>query len=382
MRFAEIIGQEEIKQQLRRSVADNRIPHARLFYGPQGVGKLQLALAYAQYLACTNKTDGDSCGKCPACLQYQKLQHPDLHLIFPIVKSDKSDICDTYINQFRELCMNKTYFRLDDWYAALGSENKQGLIYENESAEILRKLSLRSFGDGYRVVIIWLPEKMNDVSANKMLKILEEPPEKTLFILVSEQPERLLPTILSRVQQIRVPRLTDEEITDAIFSLRPDISFSDANSIAHVAAGSWLNAVNILSEDDGNDSNLERFDSLMENAIAIGKSRDNYQSLIELKQWSEGTAALTRETQKNFLVFAERLLRELFVSNYGIERLNYLYPREKNLQQKLSAFVTSNNVEQIMNLFDSAQRQIEQNGNSKIVFFDLCLQLIVFLKKS
>lgn len=382
MRFAEVIGQEEIKHQLLQSVAENRIAHAQMFYGPRGVGKLQLALAYAQYLACQNPTAEDSCGVCPACLQYQKLQHPDLHLVFPIVKNDKSDICDTYINQFRELCIRKKYFQLDDWYAALGSENKQGLIYENESSEILRKLSLKSFGNGYRVVIIWLPEKMNEVSANKMLKILEEPPEKTLFLLVSEQPERLLPTILSRVQQRHVPRLTDRQVVEALLGSYPNLTVSDADSIAHIANGSYLAATQIIDEDNDNNVYLEYFESLMNNAIAIGQDRTKYEALIHLRTWSDKMAALTREQQKNMLAYAQRLLREFFVSHYAISKLNYLYPKEQVLAQRLARYISTNNVELLMNKFDSAQRQIEQNGNSRIVFFDLALQIIVYLKKA
>ena len=232
MLFREIIGQERVKAQLRKSAQEGLIPHAQLFTGPEGVGKLQLAIAYAQYLACPNRTSEDACGVCPTCLQYQKLQHPDLHFAFPIVKTDAGDVCDDFFEPFRELLLNKGYFNLEDWYTALGVETKQGMIYEKESSEILRKLSLKSFGDGYKVMIIWQPEKMNATCANKLLKLLEEPPEMTLFILVSEHPEMLLSTILSRVQQIQIPRLSEEEIIEGLREKAHDLS--EAQDLAHI----------------------------------------------------------------------------------------------------------------------------------------------------
>ena len=212
MLFREIIGQEEVKQQLRQSVREGRIPHAQLFAGVSGIGKLQLALAYAQYVNCPHRTEEDSCGECPTCRQYHNLQHPDLHFAFPIVKTDSADTCNAFMDTWRSMILNQPYFDLDDWYKALGVETKQGMIYEKESSEILRKLSLKPFGDGYKVMIIWQPEKMNPTCANKLLKILEEPPARTLFIMVSEHPEQLLSTIQSRVQTIRVPRLKEAEI--------------------------------------------------------------------------------------------------------------------------------------------------------------------------
>ena len=216
MRFCEIIGQDEVIRQLCQSVQDGRIAHAQLFTGLSGVGKLGLALAYAQYIACPNRTNEDSCGICPSCLQYQKLQHPDLHFAFPIVKSDDGDVCDDFVEKFRNLILENKYFDLEDWYRMMGVETKQGMIYEKESSEILRKLSLKSFGDGYKVMVIWQPEKMNETCANKLLKLLEEPPTKTLFLLVSEHPELLLSTILSRVQEVRVPRLSEDIIASGL----------------------------------------------------------------------------------------------------------------------------------------------------------------------
>ena len=242
MLFKEIIGQEEVKQQLRLSVREGRIPHAQLFAGVSGIGKLQLALAYAQYVNCPHRTSEDSCGVCPTCQQYRNLQHPDLHFAFPIVKTDSADTCDAYMAPWRSIILKQHYFDLDDWYKVLGVETKQGMIYEKESSEILRKLSLKPFGDGYKVMIIWQPEKMNPTCANKLLKILEEPPKRTLFIMVSEHPEQLLSTIQSRVQTIRVPRLQAEDIAQALMS-QHNMNETEARDIARIANGSYLQAL-------------------------------------------------------------------------------------------------------------------------------------------
>ena len=241
MLFKEIIGQEATKQQLRQAVREGRIPHAQLFAGVSGIGKLQLALAYAQYLNCPHRTDEDSCGVCPTCLQFEKLQHPDLHFVFPIVKTDAGDTCDAFLEPWREIILANHYFDLDDWHKALGVETKQSMIYEKESGEILHKLSLKPYGNGYKVMIIWQPEKMNGTTANKLLKLLEEPPAQTVFILVSEHPEELLSTIQSRVQMIRIPRLETETIAHALMTKGVDAT--RATDVARIAKGSYLAAL-------------------------------------------------------------------------------------------------------------------------------------------
>ena len=243
-----------MKQQLRASIREGRIPHAQLFTGISGIGKLQLALAYAQYLNCPHRTDEDSCGQCPTCLQFEHLQHPDLHFVFPIVKTDAGDTCDAFLEPWREIILNNHYFDLDDWHSALGVETKQSMIYEKESGEIVRKLSLKSYGDGYKVMIIWQPEKMNTATANKLLKLLEEPPAQTVFLLVSEHPEQLLSTILSRVQTIRIPRLETETIAQAL--LQKGIDAVKATDIARIANGSYLAALKKADETEENQKEL------------------------------------------------------------------------------------------------------------------------------
>ncbi len=384
MLFKDIIGQEEVKRQLRASVREGRIPHAQLFSGISGIGKLQLALAYAQYLNCPHRTEEDSCGTCPTCLQFEKLQHPDLHFAFPIVKTDAADTCNDFLEPWREIVLNKHYFDLDDWHKALGVETKQSMIYEKESGEILRKLSLKPFGDGYKVMIIWQPEKMNATSANKLLKLLEEPPVQTVFLLVSEHPEQLLSTIQSRVQTIRVPRLETEVIAQAL--MQKGIDPAKAADIARIANGSYLAARKKADESEENKQELHDFIALFRDAFTVGVLRDpvkKYESLKRLRQWSldMADAKVGRERQKHFLQYAQQQVRENYIRNIGQPDLNYQMEEEREFSVKFAPFIHNGNVEAIMNQLDLAERQIEQNGNAKIIFFDLCLQMIVLIKK-
>ncbi len=381
MRFRDIIGQEGVKRQLRLSVNEGRVPHAQLFAGRQGVGKLLLALAYAQYLNCPNRTEDDSCGVCPNCLQMEKLQYPDLHFVFPIVKTDSSDVCDDFLSLFRQMVTESHYFSMDDWNRAMGVENKQSIIYEKESAEILRKLSFKPFGNGYKIMIIWQPERMNVTCANKILKILEEPPQKTLFLFVSENPEQLLPTIISRLQLIRIPLLSEEEIESAVYEKVNDPL--KAKDIARLSQGSYLRALKMLEQSDQAAMFMDDFIALMRNAWSIAYNKD-YVALQRMKKWSEKMAdskEMGRERQKAFLQFVQRQIRENFIYNFGSEDITYLTVKEKAFSVRFAPFITDRNVELIMSELSKAERQISQNGNAKIIFFDMCLQMIVFMKK-
>ena len=383
MLFREIIGQEATKEQLRRAVREGRIPHAQLFSGISGIGKLQLALAYAQYLNCPNRTSEDSCGTCPTCLQFEHLQHPDLHFVFPIVGSDET--CDAFLDQWRAMILNKHYFDLEDWHKALGVETKQSMIYEKESGEILRKLSLKPYGNGYKVMIIWQPEKMNITTSNKLLKILEEPSEKTVFILVSEHPEMLLATIQSRVQAVRVPRLDVKTISAAL--QHRGIDATRATDIARIANGSYLAALKKSDESEENQQELRDFIALFRDAFTVGVLRDphkKFESLKRLRQWSMDMAdsKVGRERQKHFLQYAQQQVRENYIRNMAQSELNYQMESEREFSVKFAPFIHNGNVEAIMNQLDLAERQIEQNGNAKMIFFDLCLQMIVLIKKA
>ena len=382
MLFKDIIGQEATKQQLRAAVREGRIPHAQLFTGISGIGKLQLALAYAQYLNCPHRTDEDSCGTCPTCLQYQKLQHPDLHFVFPIVGAD--EVCDSFLEPWREIILNQHYFDLEDWHKALGVETKQSFIYEKESGEILRKLSLKAYGEGFKVMIIWQPEKMNASCANKLLKLLEEPPTQTVFLLVSEHPEQLLPTILSRVQTIRVPRLETEIIAEAL--RRRGMGEQKADDIARIANGSYLAALKKADETEENQQELRDFIALFRNAYTVGVIRDpqkKYESLKAMKLWSQemADAKVGREKQKHFLQYAQQQVRENYIRNLAQPELNYQMETEREFSSKFAPFIHDGNVEQIMNQLELAERQIEQYGNAKVIFFDLFIQMILLIKK-
>lgn len=382
MQFRDIIGQEEVKNQLRLSVQEGRVPHAQLFSGPSGVGKLPLALAYAQYLACPHRTADDSCGVCPTCLQYHNLQHPDLHFAFPIVKTDAGDVCDDFIEPWRTQLTTQPYFDIDDWYKQLGIETKQGIIYEKESSEIIRKLSLKSFSDGYKVMIIWLPEKMNIACANKLLKLLEEPPAQTLFLLVSEQPELLLSTIVSRTQEIRVPRLPEQVIASALPAQREDLGLQTCTDIAHIANGSYLAAIKIVEQNEDNQRYFDDFVALMRNAWLVGQHKD-HKALLQLRKWSlnMADAKVGREKQKAFLQYAQRQIRENYIFNFRSPEMNYQTENERKFSSNFAPFIHDGNVENIMNELSRAEQQITQNGNAKIIFFDLCLQMIVQIKK-
>ena len=371
-----------MKRQLCASVREGRIPHAQLFTGISGIGKLQLALAYAQYLNCPHRTETDSCGTCPTCLQFEKLQHPDLHFVFPIVGSD--EVCDNFLEPWREIILKNGYFDLEDWHKALGVETKQSMIYEKESGEILRKLSLKPYGDGYKVMVIWQPEKMNTTTANKLLKLLEEPPEKTVFLLVSEHPEQLLATIQSRVQTIRVPRLETETIAQALMT--KGVEAGKATDIARIANGSYLAALKKADESEENQQELNDFIALFRDAYTVGVLRDpqkKFESLKRLRQWSLDMAdsKVGRERQKHFLQYAQQQVRENYIRNVGQPELNYQMEQERIFSDKFAPFIHSGNVEAIMNQLDLAERQIEQNGNAKVIFFDLCLQMILLIKK-
>ena len=385
MLFSQIIGQQDIKQRFINSVIEQRIPHAQLLRGTEGIGKLPLAIAYAQYICCENRTTKDSCGVCPSCRKFAKLAHPDLHFVFPIIKpaGKQSVVCDDFIAEFRSIVLEKTYFGINEWYAEISDDAKQGLIYSNESEEILRKLSLKTYESEYKIMIIWLPEKMHDTCSNKLLKILEEPPEKTVFLMVSNEPDQLISTILSRTQHVHVPRLSESEITSAL--IRNDeieIESGDAEYAAHIANGSYLNAMSVLSESDENKQNFDRFVMIMRLAWQVGNKKD-HASLKTLRKWSDDMAAagIGRERQKNFLIYAQRMTRENFIRNMQQPDLNYLTTTEADFSHKFSPFINERNVEDLMAEFALAERQIEQNVNAKMIFFDLVLKVIMLLKR-
>ena len=371
MLFKDIIGQEEAKERLIREAKEGKIAHARLFCGNEGVGKLPLAIAYAQYLSCDHPTDTDSCGVCPNCTKYNKLIHPDLHFVFPIIKKKNKDTTsDDYLQEWREIINSSPYFNLNMWLKEMGAENQQAQIFVKESDEIIRKLNLKSSQGGYKVMIIWLPEKMNVECSNKLLKLLEEPPTQTIFILISEEPDMLLPTIQSRVQRFNIHAINKEKIAENL-CLNYGLQAKDAEDIAHRSQGNFLKALETIHLNEDNVFYFEEFVSLMRLA---------YQRKIrEIKQWSDNIAAIGRERQKNFLAYIQRMLRESFIYNFHNPDISYLSDEEQKFSNRFSPFINEGNVINIMEELNIAEQHIGQNVNAKMVFFDLALKMIVLL---
>lgn len=385
MLFSQILGHDAIKERLIRTVTEHRIPHAQLFRGPEGVGKLALAIAYAQYICCEKRTNTDSCGVCPSCVKYAKLAHPDLHLVFPVIKptGKSSVVCDDFVADFRAMVIEHPYFGVNEWFAKISDDAKQGMIYANESQEIIRKLSLKTYESEYKVMIIWLPEKMNINCANKLLKILEEPPEKTVFLMVSNHPDEIITTILSRAQHINIPLIETDIIVKALLdNPAMPITHDDALYVARIANGSYLAAQHLLKEGDDKKQHFDRFVALMRYAWQVGNRKD-YAALKTLKKMAEEMAlsSVGRERQKAFMIYAQHQTRENFIFNLNNTALNYLDMSEAAFSANFSPFINERNVEDLMAEFALAERHIEQNVNAKMVFFDLILKIIMLLKR-
>lgn len=371
MFFKDIIGQTEAKQRLIKEIQEGKIPHARLFYGGQGTGKLPLAIAYARYLSCEHPGETDACGNCPNCIKYNKLAHPDLHFAFPVIKlKNKDTVSDDFLTLWREMLQNTPYFNMNIWLEQMGAENQQAQIFVKESEEIVRKLSLKPSQGGYKIMIIWLPEKMNAECSNKLLKLLEEPPAKTVFLLVSEEPDALLATIQSRTQRFKIPGIGDNDIATTLVR-EYGIEEKVAVNIAHRSEGNWIKALETIHTNEESKLFFELFVSLMRLA---------YQRKIrEMKQWSETLAAMGRERQKHFLAYAQRMIRENFVCNFSNSSIVYLNEEEQNFANRFAPYINERNVINIMDELSEAERHIGQNVNARMVFFDFALKMIVLL---
>ncbi len=371
MYFRDIIGQEKTKDRLRLSVRQGQIAHAQLFAGNEGAGKLQLALAYARYIQCTNRGELDSCGNCPSCVKYNKLVHPDLHFVYPVVKRDKSSISTDFLPEWRAFVLENGYFSLRQWLELIGKENQQGGIFVDEADQIISKLQVKPYESDYRVMLIWLPEKMNDQTANKLLKMLEEPYEKTVFLLVSNQPDMVLGTILSRTQRIQIPPVDESDLREALEN-KYYLSPVHSERIAHLASGSVLQALQNITVSEEQTLLLELFKQMMR--LAYGRK------LKEMKLWSEEVAALGREKQKVFLQYAQHMIRESFIYNLQNPQLTYMNSEEEAFSSRFSPFVNEKNTAGIMAELELAEVHITQNVNAKMVFFDLALKFIMLLK--
>lgn len=370
MFFRDIPGQKEIKESLIRTVHEGRISHAQLFYGPEGSGKFALALAYAQYISCTGQKEDDSCGTCPSCVKYAKLVHPDLHFVFPATsstatKGDEAPV-DKALEKWREIILENPFFDQYQWYDRIGIENKQGLIGVKESTEIIRKLNLKSYESDFKILIMWLPERMNSTAANKLLKMVEEPPKGTVFLLVSEVTGEVLPTILSRTQLIKIPRLADEDVREALKS-RLDVGDENIEDAVTLANGNFNKALSLLIEDSQNKGNFEQF---------VSFTRICYKfSMKDLSDWVDEMAKNGREKQKMFLSYGLRMIRENFLINTGHSRISHMAKYEKEWSVKFSRFVNGKNIIDIYEELNLAYNHISANVNAKIVLMDAGLKI-------
>ncbi|WP_370408696.1 ATP-binding protein [Tenacibaculum dicentrarchi] len=370
MTFDKIIGQEHIKKHLQQSADNNRIPHAQLFVGKEGSGTLPMAIAYAQYLLCNSSNNADACN-----LKCNKLQHPDLHFSFPVTTNDavkKHPVSNLFLADWRSFIEKQPYGSLFNWSQQIGVENKQGQIGVDEAFDIVKKLQLKSYEGGFKVMIIWMAEKMNIASANKLLKLIEEPPEKTVFILITEDEEQIINTIKSRCQALNFPALSEADIANALVK-NNQVSENEAIKIAHQSEGNYNKALHILN----NNSNDLIFEKWFITWIrAAFKAKGNAAVIQDLIDWSETIAKTGRETQKQFLQYCLQFFRQALLLNYGANDLVFLETKTPNFQlAKFAPFIHSRNILIIDKELNDAQYHIERNGNPKIILLDLSIKL-------
>ena len=381
MQFANVIGQHEARERLLQLVDEHRVPHALLFTGPEGSGKFALALAFASYLL-GERYEGKSLLSSEAAVinaeaMLRKFEHPDLHFSYPVIKprgssADRKVTSDDFAAEWRQLLKGGAYFTMNRWMTLMGAENQQPAIFEAESDLLSHKLNMKSSMGGYKVSVIWLAERMNVECSNKLLKLLEEPPQKTVFLLVSEAPGQLLETIRSRVQRFDVRRISDEDIEQTLVESR-GIEAVDARRIARSAGGNWLKALESL--DAGNEDN-QFFD------LFVILMRKAYMHDVKgLKHWSENVSAFGREKQLRMLTYFLRMIRENFIYNFRQSELCYMSGEEEKFAQNFARFINERNVIDISERLHLVIRDIGQNANGKIQFFNLALEMAVYLRR-
>ncbi len=381
MLFSDILGQDHIKNHLTQSADNGRIPHAQLFVGPEGCGTLPMAIAYAQYVLCKN-TNGENTNANDACnLKFNNLSHPDLHFVFPVTTNDKvksKPVSNFFLEEWRQLLNQQPYCNLFDWYKQLGVDNKQGQIGVDEAQEIVKSLSLKSYEGGYKVMLIWMAEKMNIACANKLLKLIEEPPDKTVFILIAEDEEQIISTIRSRCQVLHFSPLAEETIKNALIK-KYGLEVSVATKIAHQANGNYNKACDLVYQDSEDLQFEEWFIFWIRSAF---KAKGNKSAIHDLISWSEEIAKTGRETQKQFLHFCVDFFRQALLLNYGADQLVYMEIKSKNFKlNNFAPFVNNANILEINEELQDAIYHIERNGNSKIILTDLSIKLTRLLHK-
>lgn len=366
MQFSSIIGQQETIQHLLKTKYSGRISHAQLFCGKAGFGGLAIAIAYAQYLFCESPSETDSCGVCPACKKCENLQHPDLHFAFPTVLSvaDKSDLV---LKDWRQMVLNSPYFDLNQWTLAIDEKGRKPVIGTAESQEIIKKLALKSYEGGYKIMLIWMAEEMNTTCANKLLKIIEEPPEKTLFILLCESNENMLSTIISRSQLLNLSPISSNELKKALIE-KNNVAAETADHIAALASGDFVDAQRFVVQQESGSLIQDWFIKCM---------RVSYKKEVSgMINWSNEIATEGRENQKFFLKYALHMFRQSVLYNYTNNQLTQTTASEMAFLKNFARFITGNNVAAFLALFSDAHYQIERNANAKILFTDLCFKVM------
>ncbi len=374
MRFKEIYGHAAIKDRLIKSTLENRVSHAILLHGPEGSGKYPMALALAQLLHCANKINGDACGECPSCQKAAKMIHPDIHYVFPVATSKKvsaDPISDHYIEEWREYIIAEHYPSLQRWLQFLDIENKQGGIFKKEAEELLRKLSLKAFESEFKVVIIWLPEKMNASTANKLLKVIEEPPDRTVFLLVAEQTDTMLPTILSRTQLLRVPKISDSDLSAGLRAQFPDL-IDKVDEVVPLADGNFIRGKDLIQTNEQTQFYHDEFVHWLRMAFRF--------KVQEILDWIPVMVSLGRERQKAFLQYGLHLVRENFLLNQGLNEQVKMTPSEAEFSQRFNVFIHPGNIEALLQTLSLGIRHVEMNANPRILFLDLSAQLYTCLK--
>ncbi|MEJ7780736.1 MAG: DNA polymerase III subunit [Daejeonella sp.] len=368
MQFRDIVGQKEVKQHLIRTVSDNRVSHAQLFLGSEGSGNFALALAYAQFISCTDREDEDSCGICSSCRKYTKLIHPDLHFSYPFFRGGEKEDAMPDLEEWRDLVVSNPYFNLDEWRERLDAQNKQPNINKAECMNILHRLSLKPFESEYKAMIIWLPEYLRN-EGNRLLKTLEEPAEKTLIILVAQNQDQLLNTIISRTQLVKIPALSQAEIRDHLLRTK-DITEAKAIHTAYLSDGNLQAALNFLKEDEND--NFRLFSGWMRMTFA-----DRGNSIFE---FVDEASKIGRESQKNLLRYGISLIRECIMILSEAKELVHLPSNELDFVNNFSRQLDLAKAEALVNELDKAHYHIERNANPKILFLDVSLQFVKILK--
>lgn len=381
MKFSDILGQEYIKSHLTKSATISRIPHAQLFVGAEGCGTLAIAIAYAQYILCNNLENENSGGSESCNLKFQNISHPDLHFIYPTVTTEdvktKPKSID-FVTEWRQFLTENPYGSLFDWYQKLGVQNKQGEIRVEDAQEILKSLALKSYEGGYKIMIIWMAEKMNISASNKLLKLLEEPTDKTLFILISENEEDIIQTIRSRCQVLHFNALPEKVIAEALIA-NQNTEPRTATKLAHQAQGNYNKALQLLQE-NGEEVFFEKW--FVDWVRAAFRAKGNAAAIQDLITWSEQIAGLGRETQKKFLSFCIDMFRQALLLNYQTTSLVYMEPKiEKFKLENFAPFVNGNNINDIFRELSDAMYHIERNGNAKIILTDLSIKLTRLIHK-